>query len=294
MQGRKALGKGLASLIPEEPIKKIVRQEGSSAQTVSIDAIVPNRLQPRQNFSEESLKELAASIKLNGVVQPLIVTPEVSGRHELIAGERRWRASRLAGLDRVPVIIKQADAEMMLELAIIENIQREDLNPVEEATAFKEMMDTFDYTQEEVAEKMSKSRPHVANTLRLLYLPKVIQEDVILGRLSPGHARALLSVSDLQEQLKIREQILQSKLTVRDVERMIQEYRNPEESKTKKTKKKKQELSPQMKAVVEELTQELGTKVNISTSRNKKGGQIIIDYYSVQDLNRIYRKVITN
>lgn len=293
MQQRKALGKGLASLIPSEP--EIVKKDNDHLpfEMVSVDAIVPNRMQPRRDFPEESLKELAESIKANGIVQPLIVTPAVGGRYELIAGERRWRAARLAGLDRVPVIVKEADPETMLELALVENIQREDLNPIEEAQAYKEMIDSFDYTQEDVADKVSKSRPHVANTLRLLFLPKVIQEDVVLGRLSQGHARALLAVSDLQEQLKIREHILHSNLTVRDVERFIQDVLKGRSSQGK-TKKRKVEISPQMKAVLDEMTQELGTKVRILPNKRNKGGQLIIEYYSVQDLNRIYRRIVSD
>ncbi len=292
MQSRKALGKGLASLIPSETKVKLENGTKVPYENIAVDAIVPNRMQPRKEFSEESLQELAASIKQNGIVQPLIVTPAVSGRYELIAGERRLRASKIAGLEKVPVVVRDASTELMLELAIVENVQREDLNPIDEARAYKELIDAFDYTQDEVADKVSKSRPHVTNTLRLLYLPKVIQEDVVVGRLSPGHARALLAISDLQEQLKIREHILHSKLTVRNVERMIQE--SIKGGKTKgKGKKRKVELSPQMKALQDEMTHGLGTKVSFNPARNNKGGQVIIEYYSIQDLNRIYKKIIT-
>lgn len=293
MQPRKALGKGLASLIPSEPAVTLNKDAHPPVNTVDIDSVIPNRLQPRKKFSEDALKDLSASIKVNGIIQPIVVTSEVNGRYELIAGERRLRAAKMAGLSRVPVIIKDADPEAMLEIALVENIQREDLNAMEEATAYKELVETFSYTQEEVADKVAKSRSHVANSLRLLFLPKVIQEDVVVGRLSPGHARALLAVSDLQEQLKVRESVLNHSLTVRDVERLIQETLKGNPSKGK-LKKKRVELSPQMRAVLEELTRELGTKVNLLPARNNKGGKIVIDYYSVQDLNRIYRKVISN
>lgn len=292
MQSRKALGKGLASLIPSEAKVKLENGTKVPYENIAVDAIVPNRMQPRREFSEESLQELAESIKQNGIVQPLIVTPAVSGRYELIAGERRLRASKIAGLETVPVIVRDASTEMMLELAIVENVQREDLNPIDEARAYKELIDAFDYTQDEVADKVSKSRPHVSNTLRLLYLPKVIQEDIVVGRLSPGHARALLAISDLQEQLKIREHILHSKLTVRNVERMIQESIKGGRAKGR-GKKKKVELSPQMKALQDEMTHGLGTKVSFLPARNNKGGQVVIEYYSIQDLNRIYKKIIT-
>lgn len=293
MQTRKALGKGLASLIPNEP--KIVTEESSelSTNTIDIESIVPNRMQPRKEFSEEALKDLTESIKKNGIIQPLVVTPPVNGRYELIAGERRLRASKAAGLTKVPVVIREADVESMLELALIENIQREDLNPIEEARAYKDLIESFDYTQEEVADRVSKSRSNVANTLRLLFLPKLIQEDIIVGRLSAGHARALLSISDLQLQLKLRERILNANLTVRDVEKIIQEEIRSTPSSGQRGKYKKPELSPQMRAVQEELTTQLGTKVKVNQFNNNKGGQIIIEYYSVQDLNRIYRGIIT-
>lgn len=290
MQTRKALGKGLASLIPSEAKVELRDSGGMPFEMISVDSIVPNRMQPRSNFSEESLKELSESIRTNGVIQPILVTPPVGGRYELIAGERRLRAARLAGLEKIPVVIKEADTETMLELSIVENIQREDLNPIEEAKAYKELIESFDYTQEEVADKVSKSRPHVANTLRLLFLPKVIQEDVAVGRMSPGHARALLAIADLQEQLRIREKILNSRFTVRDVERLIQDVlkRRPMRGKAKRMV----DLSPQMRTVQDELTKELGTKVAIIPNRNNKSGQIVIDYYSTEDLNRIYSKVV--
>lgn len=293
MQSRKALGKGLASLIPTEPKIEKGSDEGISVLNVSVDSIVPNRVQPRRNFSEEALNELSLSIKQNGIIQPLVVTPAISGRYELIAGERRLRAAKLAGLEKVPVFIKEADVETMLELALVENLQREDLNPIEEAIAYKELMESFDYTQEEVAEKVSKSRPHVANTIRLLHLPKVIQEDVSVGRLSPGHARAILAISDLQEQLRIRESILHSKLTVRDVERLIQDAIKGKRGRGK-SQKRKFDLSPQMRAVLDEMIHSLGTKIKLLPARNNKGGQLVIDYYSVQDLNRIFKKIVTN
>ena len=294
MQQRKALGKGLASLIPIPSDVKIQKEDyaGEGVLSLKVDSIVPNRLQPRKYFSEDTLNELAESIKVNGVIQPIIVTPAVSGRYELIAGERRLRAARIAELESIPAIIKEVDPESMLEIAIVENIQREDLNPIEEAKAYKELLDEFEYSQEDLAKKVSKSRPHITNTLRLLHLPKVIQEDVVVGRLTPGHARALLAIGDLQEQLKIRETILHSKLTVRDVERIIQERlkKSPERS---KKKKKTIELTPQLRALVEELTQELGTKIQLIPKKTGQGGQIIIDYYSTQDLNKIYRHVIS-
>lgn len=293
MQPRKALGKGLASLIPEPVVKKAVEELTGTrhAQLVPIDSVIPNRLQPRQNFTDDALESLSRSIKEHGIIQPLIVTPAVSGRYELIAGERRLRAARMAGISEVPVVVKEADPETMLEWALIENVQREDLNPIEEAQAYKDLIEEFDFTQDEVADKVAKSRSHVANVLRLLFLPKVIQEDLIIGRLTAGHARALLSISDLQEQLKLREEILQQKLSVRDVEKLIHARTNKDAA-DPASKKKKIDLSPQLKAVVEEMTKELGTKVRLIPAKNNKGGQLIVEYYSVQDLNRVFRKIV--
>lgn len=290
MQARKALGKGLASLIPSEAVIKVEKNGMSSVQFADVNSIFPNRLQPRENFSEESIKNLAESIRANGIIQPLIVTPPIDGRYELIAGERRLRAARLAGIDKVPILVREANQEMMLELALIENIQREDLNPIEEAKAYKEMADVFGYTQEEIAERVSKSRSHIANTLRLLFLPKVIQEDVVVGRMSPGHARTLLAISDLSEQLKIREHILHANMTVRDLELYIQTRMAAGERKTR-LGQKKTEISPQIRAVQNEMTEALGTKVIIRPRKNKKGGQVVIEYYSAQDLNNIYKKI---
>jgi len=292
MQGRKALGKGLASLIPDEPKTATPdKQSVSDVMTISVDNIAPNRLQPRRHFSNESITELADSIKENGIIQPLVVTAGVGGRYELIAGERRLRAAKVAGLERVPVVIKAADPELMLELALIENIQREDLNPIDEALAYNELIDEFGYTQEEVAKKVSKSRPYITNLLRLLSLPKVIQEDVVLGRMTSGHARALLGLNDLQQQLKVREEILHSNLSVREVEQMIRDLTKGKNSKN--TNKKEMVLTPQTRSIIEDMIKELGTKVKINPYRNNKGGRLIIEYYTIQDLNNIYKKIVS-
>lgn len=292
MEPRKALGKGLASLIPNKPEQAETTNslEKSNFIEVDISLIIPNRLQPRKKFDEDSLAELAESILANGLIQPLVVTAPINGRYELIAGERRLRASKIANLTQVPVIIKEATPDVMLEFAILENIQREDLNPIDEARAYKELSAKFAYTQEDIANKMSKSRPYIANLLRLLTLPVVIQEDVLLGRLSAGHAKAMLSITDLQELLHIREQVLHSEMTVRDVENLV---KNKKESKKVKqgTPKKEKELSTQLKKIIEDMKQELGTKIRLTANKKNEGGQIIIDYYSIQDLNRIYNKI---
>lgn len=310
MLPRKALGKGLASLIPAMPMATrsasvpvvVVEEEGAAvvaskknfAQIVSIDLIVPNHLQPRKHFNEEALEDLANSIRVHGIIQPIVVCPLPNGRYELIAGERRWRASKKAGLTEVPVVLKNADDEGMLEMAIIENIQREDLDPLEEATAYQELMKQFGYSQEQVADKVGKSRPAVANSLRLLNLPKVIQEDIATNRLTAGHARALLSLETLQDQLTIREQVLRSQLTVRDVERLVQfrMNRGPKVEEGEKAAPGSKPLTPQWKQVQEDLTMALGTKVILQPNADMKGGKIVVEFYSTQDLSRIHDLII--
>jgi len=297
MQPRKALGRGLDALIPsaeQNPVEEKIMMAGvppslgERVKSVPTGAIVPNRLQPRKVFDEEKINDLAASIKEQGIIQPLIVTQVGPNRYELIAGERRLRASKIAGLAEVPVIIKSADTEKMLELAIIENIQREDLNAIEEALAIKELIDQFGYTQEEAAKSLGKTRVSVANSLRLLNLPKLVQDDVSAGRMSAGHARALLSITNLQEQLQLREKILRSNLTVRDIEKMVQDIRTP----LQKSRKVSAPLTPQLKLIIDEMTRTLATKVRIETDKEKKGGKVIIEYYSPQDLDRVYRAIV--
>jgi len=290
MQVKKGLGRGISSLIPSAEVvlgEKVGAEEKGGIIMVDVDAIVPNRSQPRRSFSDDALKELADSIRQNGVLQPLLVAPPVSGRYELIAGERRLRAARLAGVSKVPVVVREVEGDEMLELALIENLQREDLNPMEEAVAYKEMMDTFGYTQEEIAGRVSKSRSYVANAIRLLSLPTLLQEDVATGRLTPGHARLLLAIQDLEMQLKIRERILHSGMTVKDLEMYIQRVTNKN-----RRRKKYAELSPQTKAVEDEMARALGMKVRIK-ERGNKGGYVVIEYYTSEDLNNIYRRIIS-
>jgi len=299
MQPRKSpLGRGLDVLIPSSEAEKggniimntsLPQGQGERVRFVQIEAIVPNRLQPRKIFDEEKITELAESIKEQGVIQPLIVNQAGPNRFELIAGERRLRAARSAGLAEVPVIVKNVNTEVMLEIAIIENIQREDLNPLEEATAMRELMNQFDYTQDEVAKRLGKTRVAVANSLRLLNLPKLIQEDVSSGRISAGHARAILGVSDLAQQLRIREKILNSALTVRDVEKLIQNIK-PQTSKG--SRKNSIQLTPQMKYIQDEIIKRLATKIKIEPDKEKKGGRLVIDYYTPQDLDRIYNVIV--
>ncbi len=281
---KRGLGRGLESLLPPPIATEQAQQTG--LHFVPIDSIVPNRQQPRTVFDEEKIRELADSIREQGIIQPLAVSPLSDGRYELIAGERRLRASRQAGLEQVPVVIKETDGEGMLALSIIENIQREDLNPIEEANAYQELMNQFGYTQEDVAKKVGKSRVAVANGVRLLKLPRVIQEDIATGRYSAGHARAILAVEGLHEQLKIREKIIREMPTVRDVEKMVQAL----VSGGKKPTRRGAALTSQMNELCERMKQALGTKVTLAPSGN--GGKITIEYYSPQELDGIFRRII--
>lgn len=284
MQLKRGLGRGLESLIPP-PIET---QAGADRKfrMVPVEMVAPNRLQPRTLFDEEKLRELADSIREQGVLQPLIVTPLPDGRYELIAGERRLRAARIAGCEEVPVIIKTVDNEQLLSLSLLENIQREDLNAIEEARAYQELINQFGHTQDDVAKKLGKSRVAVTNSIRLLKLPRLIQEDVVNERYSAGHARAMLSLGNLHDQLKFRERIMKEMPTVRDIEQMVQTYGVG----GRKKGKRKNSLTPQMTDIMDKMKQTLGTKVQII--QNASGGRVVIDYYNAQDLDRIFRTIV--
>lgn len=288
IQQRKALGRGLDSLISPDMIATPKKEE--AATTLPIEKIFPNPEQPRLNFDEEAIAQLAASIQKDGILQPLLVSPSADGRYELIAGERRWRAARMAGIAQVPVIIKKCDASKKLEWSLVENIQREDLNPIEEAKGFEVLVKRFALNHADIAECVGKSREHVANALRLLNLPKEIQDDVAAKKLSAGHARALLALPSAEEQLYFRQTILTEILTVRDVERMIQEKRGaPKKFRTRH----KKHLSPQIKLLLDEMEKSLGTKVRLQPGVIDGKGTLVIEYYSWQDLDRIYRKIVS-
>ncbi len=286
MQTKRGLGRGLESLIPPPAYETEKPEEVKGFHLVAVDSIVPNRQQPRTIFDEEKIRELADSIRERGIIQPLVVSPMSDGRYELVAGERRLRAARMLELADVPAVIKKVDEEGMLALSIIENIQREDLNPIEEARAYQELITQFGYTQEDVAKKVGKSRVAVTNGIRLLNLPQVVQEDVASGRYSAGHARALLAVDGIHARLRLRERIIKDVPTVRDVEKMVQSYEagGIKRIRTRKT------LSPQMNEINENLKQALETKVQLVTKG--EGGKIVIEYYSQEDLDRIYGKIV--
>jgi len=281
---QKALGRGLASLIPPSADKKT---ENTPYLLCEINKVVPNREQPRKLFAKEALDELADSIRENGIIQPLIVRRLDGDQFELIAGERRLKAARLVGLEKVPIVMLESDADHCLELALIENIQREDLNPIEEALAYKQLMDRYRYTQEECSKRVGKDRSSVANTVRLLNLPEEIRGYIIEGKVSMGHARALLGVEDEEMRLKLARRVVQEGLSVREIENWVRKLR--EGVQVEKLVKTKQ-VDPQVNFLENEMTKILGTKVKIKVQGKK--GKVVIDYYSQEDLDRIFNAIM--
>lgn len=276
---RQALGKGLKALINTEEF------EGHEVQEVSIKAIVPNPYQPRREFDEEKLAELAQSIKEHGVIQPLVVRRKTEQEYILVAGERRFRASQIAGLDKVPVIIRDLDEGQMIQWALVENLQREDLNPIEEAVAFQRLSQEFGLTQEQIAQVVGKSRPAVANTLRLLSLPREIQEAVSRGTISMGHARCLIGLSE-GAQRQLFQKIISLGLSVRQTEEACEKLRNIQKAQDNQDNKASKTSDPYITAAEEELRRFLGTKVHIDCQKTGKG-KIEIAFFSEDELNRI-------
>jgi ParB family chromosome partitioning protein len=279
---RRALGRGLDALIPPA-------ESRAGATEIPIAQVSPNPHQPRQTITEESLVELAASIREHGVIQPLIVT-QAGDEYQLIAGERRWRAAQLAGLTTVPAIIKETTPQQMLELALVENVQRADLNPLEEASAYRQLMDEFGLTQEEVAERVGKSRTAVANTVRLLRLPDDLKEALATGRISEGHARALLSLPTARLQRQALATIEKRGLNVRQTEDLVRRMQEEAESLADAKEVREPPLSPQDRDAVEKFQARLGTKVNLV--RGRKGGRLVIHFYSEEELQAIYEAIV--
>jgi len=275
---RRALGRGLDALIPAAETR-------AGAADIPVARISPNPHQPRQSIDEESLAELVASIREHGVIQPLIVT-QVGDEYQLIAGERRWRAAQLAGLVTLPALVKETTPQQMLELALVENLQRADLNPLEEAGAYRELIDEFGLTQEQVAGRVGKSRTAVANTLRLLRLPEEIKQALAAGRISEGHARALLALPTAQLQRQALGIIEQRSLNVRQTEELVRRMQAeaPEAGATTRP------LSPQDRDAVDKFQARLGTRVNLV--RSKQGGRLVIHFYSEEELQAIYEAII--
>ena len=289
---KSGLGKGLDALIPagnkKAPVKKetepviietIVEKKG--VETLKITEVEPNREQPRKNFNEDALLELSDSIKQYGVIQPLIVQKK-GDHYEIIAGERRWRAAKMAGIKEIPVIIKDYSDQQVMEISLIENIQREDLNPIEEAMAYKNLMEEFHLKQDEIAEKVSKSRTAVTNSMRLLKLDKRVQQMMIDDMISAGHARTLITIEDPDVQYNIATKIFDEKLSVRETEKMVKLIQKPEVKKEKAEKVN----SFIYKDIEEKIKAILGTKVTVDHRSNNKG-RISIEYYSNDELERI-------
>lgn len=273
------LGRGLDALFADNSIEEIA---STSAVKLKIMDIEPNRDQPRKIFDEDALAELADSIAKHGVIQPLLVRPMPDGSYQLVAGERRWRASRMAGLTEVPVVIKELSDDEAMALALIENLQREDLNAIEEAQGIKALMDTLSLTQDEAAERVGKSRPAVANALRLLKLPYSVIALVSDGKLSPGHARALLGFKDEQDIIETADLIIEKGLTVRDVEKLVKK-RN-KEPKAEKPAARRASYYDEVELA---LTDFLGRKVKVGTKPGKESGVLEIDFFDKDDLTRL-------
>ncbi len=271
---RRGLGRGLEALIPSTP----------GVTEVEVDSIVPNPRQPRQALDPQALEELATSIREQGLVQPLVVT-QVAGGYQLLVGERRWRAAKLAGLDLVPVVVRDVTPQQMLELALVENLQREDLNPLETATAYSQLVEEFGLTQQQVAEKVGKNRVTVTNTLRLLKLPSEVKDALLRGDITEGHARAMLRLESPGAQLEVLQAIVKGGLNVRQAEEMVR--RLVERPKARPAPREK---PAQLRALEDKFRQALGTKVSLT--RGSKGGRLIIYFYSEEELQSIYDLIV--
>ena len=288
----KGLGKGLDSLIPRNTEAEASAKNGTEEKdgsnggeketSVRITMVEPNRKQPRKSFDEDSLQELSDSIKQVGLIQPILVQDR-KDHYEIIAGERRWRAAKMAGLKEIPVIIRDYSEQEIMEISLIENIQREDLNPIEEALAYKRLLEEFNLKQDEVAERVSKSRTAVTNSIRLLKLGEKVQQMVIDDMISTGHARALLAVENPEEQYILAQKIFDEKLSVRDVEKLVKNLHKPEKS---KKDGKDKTLQAFYQDIEDKLKQRLSTKVTV-TSKGEGSGRIEIEFYNHEDLDRL-------
>ena len=298
---RNGLGKGLDSLIPAKAENKVARADketkpvpakedntsGTGEILLKINQVEPNRDQPRKEFDEDSLLELADSIKQFGVLQPLLVQKK-KDYYEIIAGERRWRAAKLAGIKEVPVLIKDYTEQEIVEISLIENIQRENLNPIEEAMAYKRLLEEFNLKQDEVAERVSMSRTAVTNSMRLLKLSDRVQQMIVDDMISTGHARALLAIDDEEQQYLLANKIFDEKLSVRETEKLVKSLKNPK----KPVKKEKIEHMFVYENLEERMKNIMGTKVSVNAKSNGKG-KIEIEYYSEEELERIYDLIMT-
>ncbi|MBE6824487.1 MAG: ParB/RepB/Spo0J family partition protein [Ruminococcaceae bacterium] len=279
------LGKGLSAIFIEND-----SENSNEAVTLRISDIEPNRDQPRKDFDEAALAELSQSIMQFGVLQPILVRPLIEGGYQIVAGERRYRASRMAGLTEIPAVIRELSDNETMELALIENLQREDLTPIEEAKGYKTLIDTYSMSQEQVAQTVGKSRPAIANTMRLLFLPDDVIELVEKGTISGGHARALLSLDNKALMSAVAEEVVKKELSVRQVEKLVKDLTKKPTSRTRTAKSK-----PSYFAEVElALTEYLGNKVVVTPSKDGKGGTLSIDFYSLEELKDLANKLEDN
>ena len=293
---KKGLGKGLDSLIPDNKPTRVSKSEPESSdkeepksgeQMMKINMVEPNREQPRKKFEEDALLELADSIKQFGILQPLLVRKR-KDYYEIIAGERRWRAAKLAGIKEVPVIVKDYTEQEIVEIGLIENIQRENLNPIEEAMAFKRLLEEFNLKQDEVAERVSKSRTAVTNSMRLLKLDERVQQMIVDDMISTGHARALLAIDEKDMQYELASKVFDEKLSVRETEKLVKDLKNPK----KPVEKKKVNNEFLYKDLADKMKDVMGTKVNIASKSNGKG-KIEIEYYSDKELERVFDLIMS-
>ena len=284
---KRGLGRGLGALIPNAPEPRAESAPDSSPREIAVERITPSPFQPRRTFDEAKIDELAASIRIQGIIQPIVVRPHGDG-FELIAGERRWRAAMKAGLTRVPVVIRAASDHEALQLALVENLQREDLNPIEEAAGYRRLQEEFHWSQEEMAEKVGKSRPAVANSLRLLTLPSEVQQEVTAGRLPAGQARALLGLHTEPLIISASREVIAKGLSTRETEKMVRYLLMG-----RKRRRNLPLLDPDLKSIVENLQRSLGTRVRLLPTARSTKGKIEIEYYTAADLERIIQTITT-
>ena len=288
MAARKGLGKGIDAMISGDntKTKQVVKEVVKEVDTIDINKIEPNNNQPRKNFNEDKIHELAESIKQHGLIEPLIVQKGKKGFYTIIAGERRWRAAREAGVKEIPVVVKDYSDQQVMEIALIENIQREDLNAIEEAEAYDRLIRDFNLKQDEVAERVSKSRVAITNSLRLLKLDERVREMIIEDKIKSGHARALLGVSDGDEQYKLAVMIFDNSMSVRETEKMVKKYLADKKKSVKKVREKDTQTELIYKDYEEKLKSVIGTKVNIN-NKGKGKRKIEIEYFSADEFDRI-------
>ena len=283
---RKPLGRGLSALLGDAPVAET---NEAGIQEIDIDLVEPNPEQPRTRFVEATLDELAQSIKINGIVQPIVVRRK-GGRYQIVAGERRWRAAQRAGLRKIPVVVKDIADDKLLEIALIENIQRHELNPVEEARAYRKLIDTIGFTQDQLSERVGKERSLISTSLRILKLPQDLLQLIEEGKLSASHGRVLLTTDDVSAQRQVARAIIEFNLSVRETEKMIRKLQG-QPTVTVENKEVKPEKDPNVRAAEDKLRQALGTQVKISPAGKNGAGKIEIEYYNVDDLDRIYQRL---